>query len=76
MGGAFLVLSYYKVWFAVMEQCSYVTGGGIANMWWWGYGGGRKPPKTRQNRVTLTRKHPEYTPKKALDAYQNRVYAQ
>jgi hypothetical protein len=59
-----------------MEQCSYVTAGGIVYMAWWGYGGGQKPPKTRQNRVKVTRKCPEYTPKKALDAYQNRVYAQ
>ena len=36
MGGAFLELEFYKVWFAVMEQCSYVTGGGIVYMWWWG----------------------------------------
>ena len=76
MGGAFLELEFYKVWFAVMEQCSYVTAGGIAYMWWWGYGGGQKPPKTPQNRVNVTRKCPENTPKKALDAYQNRVCAQ
>ena len=51
-----LELSYYKVCCAVMEQCSYLAAGVHGNLGWWGYGRGRKPPKTGQNRVKVTRK--------------------
>jgi hypothetical protein len=63
MGGAFLELSYYKVYLgffkvccAVMEHCSCLAVGPMVDLGWWGVGGveiGRKTPK---NRVNVTRK--------------------